>query len=90
MLAAAEGSQAPLVLAPLWPLQGCRDASGLQGTSSSLITFYVVSRILRSVLVLLSFVSVYSALLGSAVDTIFVSVFGGFRVFLRELVDYGF
>ena len=38
MLAAAEGSQAPLVLALLWPLQGCRDASGLQGTSPSLVT----------------------------------------------------
>ena len=38
MLAAAEGSQAPLVLAPLWPLQGCRVAGGLQGSSPSLIT----------------------------------------------------
>ena len=46
------------------------------------------TRMLRSILVLL-FVPVYSALLGSTVDTDFASVYGEFRVFLRELVDYG-
>ena len=45
------------------------------------------TRILRLILVLL-FVPVYSALLGSTVDTNFASVYGEFRVFLRELVDY--
>ena len=39
VLAAAEGSQASLVLAPLWPLQGCRVASGPQGTFSLSILF---------------------------------------------------
>ena len=46
------------------------------------------TRILRSILVLL-FVPVFSALLGSTVDTNFASVYGEFHVFLRELVDYG-
>ena len=35
------------------------------------------------------FISVYSALLGSTVDTNFASVYGEFHVFLREKVDYG-
>ena len=35
------------------------------------------------------FVPVYSALLGSTVDTSFASVYGEFQVFLRENVDYG-
>ena len=44
-------------------------------------------RILRSILVLL-FVPVYSALLGSTADTCGASVYGVFHI-LRELVDYG-
>ena len=88
VLAAAEGGQALLVLVPLWPPQGCRDKSELQGTSPSLITFYVVSRILRWILVLLSFVSVQSALFGSAWTQFLCQC--SVNVFLRELVDYGF
>ena len=38
VLAAAEGSQAPLVPAPHWPLQGCCDGGGVLGSSPSLIT----------------------------------------------------
>ena len=34
-------------------------------------------------------VSVYSALLGSTVDTSFVSVYGVFHILLLELVNYG-
>ena len=49
--------------------------------SSSLRRLF--TRILRSILVLLSFVSVYSTLLGSTVDTNFASVYGEFHVFLR-------
>ena len=35
------------------------------------------------------FISVYSAMLGSTVNTNFASVYGDFHVFLREKVDYG-
>ena len=37
LLAAAERSQAPLVPAPLWPLQGCGVGRGVLGSSPSLI-----------------------------------------------------